>query len=175
MRSLRGVDIKERLLGVSSMRSVLQRAQQALHGPENDQLQEQWAEVSGALCKCLKDNNFRVCLGALECFVLLLDLVGDAFRPKIGGLLPTLTETLGDGKADVRAAGIAVAMAVLSIAPPDRVFDKLKGAFTHKNPKLRDSVLRLLARYVAERGALPTPCSYPSPSTRGPRCPKFDR
>ena len=55
--SLKG-DTKDRLSGCQSLSSILEKGC-------SQQLQDGWQNIADALMGCVKDNNPKVCLGAL--------------------------------------------------------------------------------------------------------------
>ena len=63
------------------------------------------ARLSDALAHLLKDNNFKVCSGALHAASLAVAAAPDVFRPHVPLFLPGVFDRLGDLKAPVRDAG----------------------------------------------------------------------
>ena len=45
---------------------------------------EDKSEVVVAVAGCLKDNNFRVCQGSLSVLAILIEQMGEDFRPFVG-------------------------------------------------------------------------------------------
>lgn len=52
---------------------------------------EDQGEVIVAVAGCLKDNNFRVCQGALSVLGALVVEMGEEFRPYVGTVRPRAT------------------------------------------------------------------------------------
>ena len=78
------------------------------------------ARLSDALAHLLKDNNFKVCSGALHAASLAVAAAPDVFRPHVPLFLPGVFDRLGDLKAPVRDAGrdLLVALMAHRVVPP---------------------------------------------------------
>ena len=110
-------NVKKRMDAVAAMRRALEAC--AADAAAADEVFRAWQEASEALQKCVRDNNFRVCLGALECFDLIVPLLGEAFRAHTSRLLTVVVDKAwAHAKAEVRAKGVDVVLQLLSIASP---------------------------------------------------------
>lgn len=82
------VETKLRMRGVNELETFLQ-----VHG-----VGENFNPVMESLLPCLKDNNFRVCLGAIGCVQALLRELGEQLRPYLDPLIGACIERMGDNK-----------------------------------------------------------------------------
>ena len=110
------------------------------------------ARLSDALAHLLKDNNFKVCSGALHAASLAVAAAPDVFRPHVPLFLPGVFDRLGDLKAPVRDAGrdLLVALMAHRVVPPADLVGKPSAAWGHKNWRVREETLRVIERAFGE-------------------------
>ncbi|CAM9099879.1 unnamed protein product, partial [Phaeothamnion confervicola] len=126
-----------------------------LAGPSGLASSGEWQQLPSALVGCLRDNNSKVCTGALRCLEALMRCVGSAVRPYLSGVIPPVAERLGNAKAAVRDAGVDVLVAASSEGSlgPTALLDALRGFFGHNNHRVRETLHRLLARLATTPAA----------------------
>jgi CLIP-associating protein 1/2 len=110
------------------------------------------ARLSDAIAHLLKDNNFKVCSGALHAASLAVAAAPDVFRPHVPLFLPGVFDRLGDLKAPVRDAGrdLLVALMAYRVVPPSDLVGKPSAAWGHKNWRVREETLRVVERAFGE-------------------------
>ena len=110
------------------------------------------ARLSDTLAHLLKDNNFKVCSGALHAASLAVAAAPDVFRPHVPLFLPGVFDRLGDLKAPVRDAGrdLLVALMAHRVVPPADLVGKPSAAWGHKNWRVREETLRVIERAFGE-------------------------
>ena len=87
----------------------------------------------------------QVSQNGLEIISHMIDRLGSDFRPYLTTVLPVIVDRLGDSKEVVRErANIALCKLMDSTIQPHPLFEKMMGAFTHKNGKVREEILLLL-------------------------------
>lgn len=60
------------------------------------------APITEALLSCVKDNNYKVSLGAMECMKIVLVTSGDQLKVYSNQLVELLIDRLGDNKVRAR-------------------------------------------------------------------------
>ena len=91
--------------------------------------------LADGLSKLLKENNAKVCGGALTCASLAVQGSPDLFRQHVPSFLPGVFDRLGDLKAPVREAArnLLVSLMELGVTPPADVLGKQSIGWRHKN------------------------------------------
>ena len=135
-------DLKSRIEGVGACAAFLQ---------EHDVTQEEMSMTVKVLNSAVMDNNPRVALGSIAIAHALLGRCDESHANHILKLMPSIVERCGDSKANVSAAACSVLTAVMSarIVQPALLFEKCSGGFSHKNPNVRESLLRTFAPFFA--------------------------
>ena len=100
--------------------------------------------LADGLSKLLKENNAKVCGGALTCASLAVQGSPDLFRQHVPSFLPGVFDRLGDLKAPVREAArnLLVSLMELGVTPPADVLGKQSIGWRHKNWRVREELLR---------------------------------
>ena len=110
-------------------------------------------EVVDALTALAKDNNFKVCHGALVALGAAARGSRKAFQPFAPMVVSPLVERMGDMKQPVREASRDVLLAaMLALESPSSVLDKAATGWGHKNPRVREGMLHLTAAAVQSFG-----------------------
>ena len=135
-------DLKCRIEGVSACAAFVQ---------DHDLTQEEMAQTVKVLHSSVMDNNPRVALGSISIALALLARCDESHSNHILKMMPGIVERCGDSKANVSAAACSVLTAVMSarIVQPALLFEKCSGGFSHKNPNVRESLLRTFAPFFA--------------------------
>ena len=133
---------------------AIQEAQEYVQ-THDGQLAEAAPALVDALQPALADANPKVVQGALELLFTLVERLEDGFAQYLGGVWAPLLERLGDAKSGVRerAVDLAVAASTLSV-PAAEALDRLRPGFDHKNWRVRESTLLVLARTLAAHEVL---------------------
>ena len=106
-----------------------------------------------ALTPLAKDNNFKVCHGALVALGTAARGSRQAFQPFAPIVVSPLVEKMGDMKQPVREASREVLLAaMLALESPSSVLDKAASGWDHKNPRVREGMLHLTASAVQSFG-----------------------
>lgn len=112
------------------------------HALERDELNA----LADSAVSLLKDNNFKVCIGALRVTTVVLGQAGDHAKVLAPILVPALIERLGDGKAAVRSSALdAIFVLIDGLRSPNVVHERFAGCWTHKNSHIRESILKISA------------------------------
>nr|XP_032817840.1 CLIP-associating protein 1 isoform X28 [Petromyzon marinus] len=99
-------------------------------------------------------SNFKVSLLGLEVLGALVDRLQDRFKMHLGTILPSLIDRFGDAKDQVREATQGLLLKVMDVAaPPQFVWERLLGAFKHKNFRTREGVCLCLSATINKFGA----------------------
>ncbi len=135
-------DLKCRIEGVGACAAFLQ---------EHDLTQEEMAQTVKVLNSAVMDNNPRVALGSIAIANALLAHCDDSHANHVLKMTPALVERCGDSKANVSSAACGVLSAIMSarIVTPALLFEKCSGGFAHKNPNVREALLRTFAPFFA--------------------------
>jgi len=149
-KNLQEKDIKKRLLAVEETKRILLR---------ESLMAGHWQCLIEPLTAVLRNNNFKICQGALECLEILAEKAGDQFQPFCGPVLSAVVEQLGDNKDLVGAQAVKVTMKLASIAGLEFVYGRLEACFQHKNWKAKKQLLvivELASREYGSRAANPS-------------------
>ena len=135
-------DLKCRIEGVGACATFLQ---------EHDLTQEEMSQTVKVLNLVIMDNNPRVALGSIAIVHALLAHCDESHANHILKITSVIVERCGDSKANVSAAACSVLSAIMSarIVAPALLFEKCSGGFAHKNPNVRESLLRTFAPFFA--------------------------
>ena len=127
---LQAKDTKERMAGVERLQALLEQSRRSLSALKV-------ANLVDASLVLLKDNNFRVCQGALQALASASALSSEHLKLHFNVLLPAIAERLGDGKQPVRDAARRLLLALMEVrfdfstllAPSEALFSFLKSAW----------------------------------------------
>ena len=113
--------------------------------------------LADAVATLLKENNAKVCGGALTCASLAVQGSPDLFRQHVPLFLPGVFDRLGDLKAPVRegARNLLVSLMELRVTPPADVFGKASIGWRHKNWRVREELLRTCEQAFASDALSP--------------------
>ncbi|UPQ97200.1 CLIP-associated protein [Chloropicon primus] len=110
--------------------------------------------LTDAVVSLLKDNNFKVCVGALRVASIALAQAGDHSKAMAPLLVPALIERLGDGKAAVRKGALeAIFVIIDGLHSPTIVHERFASCWRHKNSHIREGILKIAIHCFKEYGA----------------------
>ncbi|KAH9492417.1 hypothetical protein Btru_051059 [Bulinus truncatus] len=90
-----------------------------------------------------------VSLNGLEVLCLMVDRMGENFKPHVTTVLPAVVDRLGDSKDQVRDMAQQLLLKLMMPAStPQYVFDRLGPAFTHKLWHVKEGVLLTLQNTI---------------------------
>ncbi|KAK7497575.1 hypothetical protein BaRGS_00011215, partial [Batillaria attramentaria] len=99
-------------------------------------------------------RHLTVSVNGLEVLCLMVDRMGEEFKPHISTVLPAVIDRLGDAKDQVRdQAQQLLLKLMLPASSPQYVFERMSGAFTHKLWHVREGVLVCLQNTINRYGA----------------------
>ena len=99
-------------------------------------------------------NFLQVSQNGLDIISHMIDRLGSDFRPYLSTVIPVFIDRLGDSKEVVRErANTALCKLMDGTIQPQTLFEKMMGAFTHKNNKVREEILLLLQATLNAHGA----------------------
>merc|ERR1719509_332998 len=102
----------------------------------------------------MQSSNFKVSQNGLDILGFLIDRLASDFRPYLNTVLSTVVDRLGDTRETVREkANIALCKLMDATISPQPLFEKIRGAFSHKNGKVREEVMLLLQNTLNAHGA----------------------
>lgn len=104
----RAKDTKERMAGVERLHQLLEASRKSLSSSEVTSLVDVCIDL-------LKDNNFRVCQGALQSLDSAAVLSGEHFKLHFNALVPAVVERLGDAKQPVRDAARRLLLTLMQV------------------------------------------------------------
>ncbi|CAL1546836.1 unnamed protein product [Lymnaea stagnalis] len=106
------------------------------------------------LANWVKSSNFKVSLNGLEVLCLMVDRMGENFKPHVTTVLPAVIDRLGDSKDHVRDMAQQLLLKLMMPAStPQYIFDRLGPAFTHKLWHVKEGVLLTLQNTINRYGA----------------------
>lgn len=139
---LQAKDTKERMAGVERLQVLLEQSRRSLTATEVGSLVD-------ASLGLLKDNNFRVCQGALQALASASALSSEHLKLHFNVLLPAIVERLGDGKQPVRDAARRLLLALMEISSPTIIVERAGSyAWAHKNWRVREEFARTVASAI---------------------------
>ncbi|XP_067686715.1 CLIP-associating protein 1-like isoform X18 [Haliotis asinina] len=99
-------------------------------------------------------SNYKISVNGLEVLCLMVDRMGEEFKPHVTSVLPAVIDRLGDSKDQVRdKAQDLLLKLMMPASSPQYVFERLTGAFTHKLWHVREGVLVCLQNTINRYGA----------------------
>ena len=88
----------------------------------------------------IKDNNFKICQGALASVSELINILDEDFRPHLHSLLPLILDRLGDTKPSVRDEVQEILQSAIKILTPPTILEKLVPVVKDRNWRAREQV-----------------------------------
>ncbi|XP_076456220.1 CLIP-associating protein 1-A-like isoform X4 [Babylonia areolata] len=99
-------------------------------------------------------SNYKISVNGLEVLCLMVDRMGEEFKPHITTVLPSVIDRLGDAKDQVREQAQQLLLKLMMPASsPQYVFERMSGAFSHKLWHVREGVLVCLQNTINRYGA----------------------
>ncbi|KAF8007026.1 hypothetical protein BT93_K1129 [Corymbia citriodora subsp. variegata] len=138
----RAKDTKERLAAVERLYQLLEASRKSLSATETSSLVDCCLDL-------LKDNNFRVCEGALQALASAAVLSGEHLKLHLNGLVPAVVDRLGDGKQPVRDAARRLLLTLMEVSSPTIIVERAGSfAWTHKNWRVREEFARTVTSAI---------------------------
>ncbi|XP_034984676.2 CLIP-associating protein 1 isoform X1 [Zootoca vivipara] len=110
--------------------------------------------VDGLATSWVNSSNYKVVLLGLDILSALVSRLQDRFKAQIGTVLPSLIDRLGDSKDSVREQDQALLLKIMEqAASPQYVWDRILGAFKHKNFRTREGICLCLIATLNASGA----------------------
>ncbi len=80
----------------------------------------------------------------------MIERLGAQFRPYLNTVLPPAVDRLGDTRETVREKAHYLICKLMEeeVIEPQPLFEKMSGAFTHKNGKVREEILNLMQNTI---------------------------
>ncbi|GAB1609449.1 CLIP-associating protein 1-B-like isoform X4 [Argonauta hians] len=102
----------------------------------------------------VNSSNFKISLNGLEVLCLMVDRMGEEFKPYINTVLPAVVDRLGDAKDQVRDQAQKLLLKLMMPASsPQYVFERITSSFTHKLWHVREGILVCLQNTINTYGA----------------------
>ncbi|KAF6018412.1 CLASP1 [Bugula neritina] len=126
-----------------------------LQNPSSSVSSENLDKLIDGLANWVNSSNFKVSLHGLTVLYLLVNRLGEAFRPFVPNVLESTVSRLGDMHDDVRDAAQDLLLALMYPASsPSFVFDRIwPQASTHKQFRVREGICVCLQRLLNNYGA----------------------
>ncbi|XP_041372229.1 CLIP-associating protein 1-like isoform X3 [Gigantopelta aegis] len=106
------------------------------------------------LVKWVHCSNFKISVNGLEILCLMVDRMGEGFKPHVTSVLPSVIDRLGDTKDQVRNQAQSLLLKLmLPATSPQYVFDRMTMAFSHKQWRVREGILVCLQNTINRYGA----------------------
>lgn len=110
-------------------------------------------ECIRVIVNCLKDHNYRLCLGGMECISILVRRWTENMKSRVSRLVDVLIVRFGDTKLQVRESAVEVVLEIVNYYGIGQFYEKVQLGFQHKNHKTRQQLV-LCAKRVAVTFAL---------------------
>ncbi|XP_036366142.1 CLIP-associating protein 1-B isoform X14 [Octopus sinensis] len=102
----------------------------------------------------VNSSNFKISLNGLEVLCLMVDRMGEEFKPYVNTVLPAVVDRLGDAKDQVRDQAQKLLLKLMMPASsPQYVFERITSCFTHKLWHVREGILVCLQNTINTYGA----------------------
>ncbi|KAJ8534609.1 hypothetical protein K7X08_016337 [Anisodus acutangulus] len=138
----RAKDTKERMAGVERLHELLEASRKSLSSSEVTCLVDVCLDL-------LKDNNFRVCQGALQSLDSAAVLSGEHFKLHFNALVPAVVERLGDAKQPVRDAARRLLLTLMQISSPTIIVERAGSyAWMHRSFRVREEFARTVTSAI---------------------------
>ncbi|KAJ8899239.1 hypothetical protein K2173_012773 [Erythroxylum novogranatense] len=138
----RAKDTKERMAGVERLHQLLEASRKSLCIAEAMSLVDCCLDL-------LKDSNFKVSQGALQCLASAAVLSGDHLKLHLNALVPPVVERLGDAKQPVRDAARRLLLTLMEVSSPTIVVERAGTfAWTHKSWRVREEFARTVTSAI---------------------------
>ncbi|XP_058207371.1 CLIP-associated protein-like isoform X2 [Rhododendron vialii] len=142
LEAARAKDAKERMAGVEHLHQLLEASRKPLSSSEVTSLVDCCLDL-------LKDNNFRVSQGALQCLASAAVLSRDHFKLHFDALVPPTVERLGDGKQPVRDAARHLLLTLMEVSSPTIIVERAGTyAWTHRSWRVREEYARTVTSAI---------------------------
>lgn len=123
-------------------------------------LEEPWGPIEceemgvliDAMVAWLNSSNSKVAQNGLEILSILAERLKEDFRPYISTVVPAAVDRMGDVKDSVREQAKVFSMKLMTASSPQYILEKMMPAFSHKNFRIREEILRCLQEAVAMYG-----------------------
>ncbi|XP_071744948.1 CLIP-associating protein 1-A isoform X19 [Lepeophtheirus salmonis] len=116
-----------------------------LEDPENSIECEDIGGFIDSVTSWMTSSNFKVSQNGLDIITHLVERLGQGFRLYINTLIGPATDRLGDSRESVREKSALLFVKLMEeTVEPQILLEKLTGAYTHKNGKVREEILNLL-------------------------------
>ena len=111
-------------------------------------------EFIGGLVAWVNCSNYKISVNGLEILCLMVDRMGEDFKPHISSVMVAVVDRLGDSKDQVRDQAQQLLLKLMMPgSSPQFVFERLMGAFNHKLWHVREGVLICLQNTLNLYGA----------------------
>ena len=132
--------------------SPLARSTQAYLETNEVADRDEAGRIADAVAQLLNENNFKVCVAALNVAALGVMGAPEHFRHHVPLFLPGVFDRLGDLKGPVREAGrkLLVVLMAYQVSNPDALIGKGSPGWKHKNWRVREELLRTVTTAFAE-------------------------
>ncbi|XP_071154259.1 CLIP-associating protein 1-A-like isoform X15 [Mytilus edulis] len=111
-------------------------------------------ELIGGLVAWVNCSNYKISINGLEVLCLMVDRMGEDFKPHISSVMVAVVDRLGDSKDQVRDQAQQLLLKLMMPgSSPQFVFERLMGAFNHKLWHVREGVLICLQNTLNLYGA----------------------
>ncbi|MCD7470841.1 hypothetical protein HAX54_011004 [Datura stramonium] len=138
----RAKDTKERMAGVERLHQLLEASRKSLSSSEVTSLVDVCLDL-------LKDNNFRVCQGALQSLDSAAVLSGEHFKLHFNALVPAVVERLGDAKQPVRDAARRLLLTLMQVSSPTIIVERAGSyAWMHRSFRVREEFARTVTSAI---------------------------
>ncbi|KAG5586906.1 hypothetical protein H5410_047340 [Solanum commersonii] len=138
----RAKDTKERMAGVERLHELLEASRKSLSSSEVTSLVDVCIDL-------LKDNNFRVCQGALQSLDSAAVLSGEHFKLHFNALVPAVVERLGDAKQPVRDAARRLLLTLMQVSSPTIIVERAGSyAWMHRSFRVREEFARTVTSAI---------------------------
>ncbi|XP_060180521.1 CLIP-associated protein-like [Lycium barbarum] len=139
----RAKDTKERMAGVERLHQLLEASRKSLSSSEVTSLVDVCLDL-------LKDNNFRVCQGALQSLDSAAVLSGEHFKLHFNALVPAVVERLGDAKQPVRDASRRLLLTLMQVSSPTIIVERAGScAWMHRSFRVREEFARTVTSAIS--------------------------
>ncbi|XP_073292341.1 CLIP-associated protein-like isoform X2 [Primulina huaijiensis] len=138
----RAKDTKERMAGVERLHQLLEVSRKTYTASEVTSLVDVCLDL-------LRDNNFRVCQGALQALASAAVLSGEHLKLHFNALVPAVVERFGDAKQPVRDAARRLLLTLMEVSSPTIIVERAGTyAWAHKSWKVREEFARTVTSAI---------------------------
>ncbi|OQR67242.1 CLIP-associating protein 1-like [Tropilaelaps mercedesae] len=130
-------DIRLKLKIGEDLMTWTDNAANSLHG-------EDVGALIDGLISWLGSSNSKIQQNGLEVLSRVVVRQREDFRPYISSVLPACTDRMGDAKEVIRDTNADLLNKMMEVTSPQYILDRLTGAYTHKNFRVREEILLLM-------------------------------